>query len=184
MAATSYFLAADPSWNLLQLQNVNLKYDTSLTDADVFLPELSTVSAFEVQIQIANVGGGTVNLFAYSEVGPPPVQNTIGGAISFSFTGDGLIYTLKIRQIDGVGIEWEIEEPVSSVAAAIAQGDLATPQYVNLPVGFVVYVTDYDGSGKGCSIQKTTATNGDFQDWVVTATEDTTSTGGFGVNPI
>lgn len=183
MAATSYFLAADPSWNLLQLQNVNLKYDTSASDADVFLPQLSAVSAVEVQIQIANVGGGTVNLFAYSEVGPPPVQDTIGGATSFSFTGDGLIYTLKIKQIDGVAIEWEIEEPVSTVAAALAQAGLATPTYVNLPVGFVVYVTNYNATGKGCAIQKTTAANSDFNDWVVIATEATASTGGFGQNP-
>lgn len=183
-APVDYFVTADPSWNLLQTQNVNLKYDTSLLDANVYLPAFSTIDGTDVQIQIANVGGGTVNVIAYSEVGPPPVQNLIGGATSFSFTGDGLIYTLKIKQIDGVAIEWEIEEPVSSSVLALTQADLATPSYVNLPVGFVVYVLDYDATGKGCSIQKTTAANSNFQDWVVTATEATASTGGFGKNPI
>lgn len=183
MAVVDYFVTADPSWNLLQTQNVYLKYNTAVDDADVYLPELSTFTGLDVQIQVTNSGAGDVTLIPYSEVGPPAVQNTIGGATSF-IVGPNITLTLRLKQIDGVGIEWEIEEPVSSVAAAIAQADLATPQYVNLPVGFVVYVTDYDGSGKGCSIQKTSVANGDFNDWIVTATELTASTGGFGQNPV
>lgn len=183
MAGTvDYFVTADPSWNLLQTQNVYLKYDTSVDNADVYLPELSTFTGLDVQIQVTNSGTGDVTLIAYSEVGPPVVQNTIGGATSF-VVGPNITLTLRIKQIDGVGIEWEIEEPVSTSVAALAQADLATPTYVNYPIGFVVYVLDYDATGKGCSIQKTTVANSDFQDWVVTATEATASTGGFGQNP-
>jgi hypothetical protein len=182
MATVNYFVAADPSWNQLQTQNVYLKYDTSVDDADVFLPELSTFTGLDVQIQVTNSGTGDVTLIAYSEVGPPVVQNTIGGANSF-LVAPGVTLTLRIRQIDGIAIEWEIEEPVSTSVAALAQAALATPAYVNYPIGFVVYVLDYNATGDGCSIQKTSVANGDFNDWIVTATESNASTGGFGANP-
>ena len=91
--------------------------------------------------------------------------------------------TLRIKQIEGIAIEWEIEEPVSTSVAALVQAGLATPTYVNYPIGFVVYVLDYNATGEGCSIQKTSVLNGDFSDWIVTATELTASTGGFGQNP-
>lgn len=182
MAVIPYYLTNGDLPNLLQLQNRYLKYDTSVDDADVFLPELSTVTGLDSQIQITNSGSGIVTLKAYSEVGPPAVQDTIGGATSFVVAA-GVTLTLKIKQIDGLPIEWEIEEPVSAIVAALTQAALATPTYVNYPIGFVVYVTDYAATGKGCSIQKTSVANGDFNDWVVTATESTGDTGGFGQNP-
>jgi hypothetical protein len=182
MPTVNYFVAADPSWNLLQTQNVYLKYNTAVDDADVYLPELSTFTGLDVQIQVTNSGAGDVTLIPYSEVGPPAVQNTIGGATSF-VVGANVTLTLRIRQIDGVGIEWEIEEPVSTSVGALAQAGLATPTYVNYPIGFVVYVLNYNATGEGCSIQKTSVANGTFLDWIVTATELTASTGGFGQNP-
>jgi hypothetical protein len=179
---TNYFIVQDPSWSLLQLQNVYLKYDTSVTNAAVRLPQLSTVVGKDVQIQITNVGGGALTVFPFSQAGPPSIQDTISGGIAFQFTKE--TYTLKIKQIDGVAVEWEIEEPVSISVAALNQAGLATPTYVNYPIGFVVYVLDYNATGKGCSIQKTSVANGDYQDWIVTATENTFDTGGFGLNPI
>jgi hypothetical protein len=183
MAVVDYFVTADPSWNLLQTQNVYLKYNTTIDDADVYLPELSTFTGLDVQIQVTNTGPGDVTLIAYSEAGPPAVQNTIGGATSF-IVGADVTLTLRIKQIEGIAIEWEIEEPVSTSVAALAQAGLATPTYVNYPIGFVVYVLDYNATGEGCSIQKTSVANGDFNDWIVTATELTASTGGFGQNPV
>jgi hypothetical protein len=181
-AATPYYVATNELSNLLQLQNVYFKYDTSVNDADVFLPELSTVTGLDCQIQITNSGSGLVTLIAYSEVGPPAIQDTIGGANSFEIAA-GVTLTLRIKQIDGVAIEWQIEEPVSISVAALNQAGLATPTYVNYPIGFVVYVLDYNATGKGCSIQKTSVAAGTFADWIVTATEATASTGGFGANP-
>jgi hypothetical protein len=72
----------------------------------------------------------------------------------------------------------------TSVVAALAQIDLALDAYTDLFIGTKVSVVDYDGSGDGCTIQKIDTTNGDFQDWIVIATDNTVSTGAIGVNPI
>ena len=120
MPTLDYFVAADPSWNLLQLENVSLTYDTTLLDADVYLPQLSTITAKNVQIQINNIGGGIVNLIPFADgAAVPPVQDTISGAESFAFTGTDIFYTLRINSIDGVALSWAIEQPLYlSVATA------------------------------------------------------------------
>jgi len=184
MPTLDYFVAADPSWNLLQLENVSLTYDTTLLDADVYLPQLSTITAKNVQIQINNIGGGIVNLIPFADgAAVPPVQDTISGATSFEFTGDGVFYTLRINSIDGVALDWAIEQPVSATVATAAQASFATPTYVNYPIGFVVYVLNYNATGKGCSVIKTRITGGDNTDWKITATESGASTGFFGGFP-
>ena len=184
MAALDYYVTADPSWGLLQLENVSLTYDTTLVDADVYLPQLSTITAKNVQIQINNIGGGVVNLIPFADgAAVPPVQDTISGATSFEFTGDGVFYTLRINSIDGVAIDWAIEQALSVSVGAANQASFATPTYVNYPIGFVVYIKNYNATGEGCSVQKTSAAAGTFLDWIVTATELTASTGGFGDTP-
>ena len=137
--ATNYFVAADPSWELLQFQNVRLTYDTSVTDADVYLPQLSTIVGKEVQIQITNIGGGTVTIIPFADgTAVPPVQDTISGSTSFAFTGDGVFYTLKINQVDSVAVDWAIEQAVTASVATLTQAALATAPYINYPVGIVV----------------------------------------------
>lgn len=185
MPTIDYYVAVDPSWNLLQLENVYLTYDTTVDDANVYLPQLSTIAGKGVQIQISNIGGGDVNIIPFADaLALPPVQDTISGSTGFTFTGNGSFYTLRINQIEGVAIDWAIEQDLSTSVAAINQASLAALPYTNSPIGFVVYVLNYNATGKGCSIKKTTDSNGTFLDWVVTATEATVSTGGFGGNPI
>ena len=55
--------------------------------------------------------------------------------------------------------------------------------YINYPIGFVVYIANYNATGDGCSCQKTSIAAGTFFDWIVTATENNASTGLFGRNP-
>ena len=183
MAVISYYVTTNELPNLLQLQYVSLDYDTAIDDADVYLPQLSTIEATLIQLQISNTGGGVVNIIPFSQVGPPAVQDTISGAETFAFTGTGTFYTLRINSIDGVATEWAIEQPVSTNIGAANQASFATPTYVNYPIGFVVYILNYNGTGEGCSCQKTSVANSTFADWIVTATELTGSTGGFGANP-
>ena len=184
MAVVNYYVTTNELPNLLQLQYVSLDYDTSVDDANVYLPQLSTIEATLIQLQISNIGGGIVTIIPFSQVGPPAIQDTISGAETFAFTGNGKFFTLRINSVDGVATEWAIEQPVSVSVAAANQASFATPTYVNYPIGFVVYILDYNATGEGCSVQKTSTAAGTFADWIVTATELTASTGGFGVNPI
>ena len=183
MAAIDYYVTTNELPNLLQLQYVSLDYNTSIDDANVYLPQLSTIEATLIQLQITNIGSGVVNIIPFSEVGPPAVQNTISGAETFTFTGTGVFYTLRINSVDGVATEWAIEQPVSRKLAAANQASFATPTFINYPIGFVIYILDYNATGEGCSVQKTSVASGTFLDWIVTATELTASTGGFGSNP-
>ena len=184
MAAIDYYVTTNELPNLLQLQYVSLDYDTSLFDADVYLPQLSTIEATLIQLQITNIGGGVVRIIPFSDgAAVPPVQDTISGAETFSFTGTGVFYTLRINSVDGVATEWAIEQPVSTSLPAANQASFATPTFINYPIGFVVYILNYNATGEGCSVQKTSVANSTFLDWIVTATELTASTGGFGANP-
>jgi hypothetical protein len=185
MATTvNYFVAADPSWELLQFQKVSLTYDTTLADANVYLPELSTIDGKLVEIQITNIGGGVLTVYPFADVSAvPPVQDTISGATSFQFPATAVFFTLKINQIDSVAIDWAIEQSLTTSVPALAQAGLAAPPYTNYPVGIVAYVLNYDATAKGCAIQKTADSNSNYLDWTVIATESTTDTGGFGQNP-
>lgn len=73
---------------------------------------------------------------------------------------------------------------VSKAVAGLDQATLALPQYVALPVGTTLSVVDYNTTGEGCTIQKVSTANGDYQDWMVIATTAKASTGTIGVNPI
>lgn len=189
MITGTYTLVADPSWALSQLSNVYLTVDASAAPVTINLPELSTVTALNVKIHvIVAVGGNTTTINAYSEVGPPPVQDTISGGTSFGIYNEGDSCILTINQADGVATSWAVnavtETPfIGGSIAAISQATFALAQYVALPIGWTGYVLDYDGSGFGCAVTKTSVANGDYQDWLVVATEDTASTGGFGQNP-
>jgi hypothetical protein len=183
MPTTNYFITTNELPNLLQLQYVSLDYDTTINDAAVYLPELSTIEASLIEIQIANIGPGTVTIIPFTQVGPPAIQNRISGATSFAFTGTGKFYTLRINQVDGVNTEWAIEQPLSISVAAANRATLATPTYINYPIGFQVYVLNYNATAKGCSIEKKSIAAGTFADWIVTGTEATISTGGFGAVP-
>jgi hypothetical protein len=184
MATVNYFVQASELPNLLQLQKVSLTYDTTVDDANVYLPELSTIDGKLVEIQITNIGGGVLTVIPFANLAAvPPVQDTISGATSFVFPSNAVFFTLKINLIQGVAIDWSIEQALSTSVPALAQAGLAAAPYTNYPVGIVVYVLDYATSGKGCAIQKTSDSNGTFADWTVIATEDTADTGGFGQNP-
>ena len=182
MAAVNYYVTTNELPNLLQLQYVNLDYDTSVDDANVYLPRLSTIQANLIQVQISNIGGGTVTIIPFSQV-LPAIQDTISGAETFAFTGNGTFFTLRINTVDGVATEWAIEQPLTLSVVAANQASFATSTYINYPIGFVVYIANYDGTGDGCSCQKTSIAVGTAADWTITATENNVSTGAFGRNP-
>jgi hypothetical protein len=73
---------------------------------------------------------------------------------------------------------------VPVIAPTLAQAGLATPAYTGLGVGTLVAVVDYDGTGDGCTLVKTTLANEDHTDWIVLATDLVASSGGIGTNPI
>lgn len=75
-------------------------------------------------------------------------------------------------------------ETIAKAVAALTQANLALVQYTALSVGTTLAVEDYDGTGEGCTIQKVSTTNGDYQDWMVIATTAKASTGTIGVSPI
>jgi hypothetical protein len=73
---------------------------------------------------------------------------------------------------------------VPVIAPTLAQAGLATPAYTELGVGTLVAVVNYDATGDGCTLVKTTLANGDHTDWIVLATDLVASSGGIGTNPI
>lgn len=187
MITGNYNLTPTVEWRTVQLEDQFLECDTTLGDVNIFLPNIAELDRFwSVRIHIINkVGANAVNLIAFTTVLPSPVTNFVNGVASVSLAnvGDSTICAIEDEN-NWLSTASGSTVGVPTVAAALAQATLATAPYVALPVGSSVAVVDYDATGDGCTLVKTTLANGTFADWIVLATDLVASSGGIGTNPI
>ncbi len=187
MITGNYTLTPTVEWKNVQFEDIFLECDTTLADVNISLPALSALGGFwSNRIHILNkVGGNNVNIIAYTTLLPLPVSNFINGVaqITLASAGDSCVVTVEDENNWVCALAGGIAG-VPVIAPTLAQAGLATPAYTSLAVGTLVAVVDYDGTGDGCTLVKTTLANDTFLDWVVLATENTASTGGTGTNPI
>lgn len=191
MITGNYNLTPTTEWKNVQFEDIFLECDTTLADVNIYLPALSSLNRFwSNRIHILNkVGGNKVNVIAFNNtppVPPTPLEvNFINGVaqVVLQTTGDSCV----------VGVEDESNwvcsllggsAGVPVIAPTLAQAGLATATYTGLAIGTLITVVNYNATGDGCTLVKTTLANGNYTDWVVLATENKASTGGTGANPI
>lgn len=187
MITGNYNLTPTAEWKNVQFEDIFLECDTTLADVNISLPALSALGGFwSNRIHILNkVGANKVNIIAYTTLLPLPVSNFINGVaqVTLENTGDSCVVTVEDENNWVCALAGGIAG-VPVIAPTLAQAGLATATYTDLAVGTLVAVEDYDTTGDGCTLVKTTLANGNYKDWVVLATENKASTGGTGGNLI
>ena len=86
-----------------------------------------------------------------------------------------------VATIGGVALTTNL---VAQVVAAAAQAYFATAPVVAFGIGKIICVQDYDTSGDAATFQKISTSNGNFNDWIVIATDNVASSGAIGSSPI
>jgi hypothetical protein len=187
MITGNYTLTPSVEWRNVQLEDQFLECDTTLGDVNISLPDIADLERFwSVRIHIINkVGANAVNLIAFTTLLPTPVTNFINGVASVSLenSGDSLICAVQ-DETNWLSTASSGYAGVPTVVAALNQAGLSGVIYDALPVGSSLAVVDYNATGDGCTLVKTTVANNTFADWIVVATELVASTGGIGTNPI
>lgn len=187
MITGNYVLTPTVEWKNVQFEDIFLACDTTLADVNITLPALSALGGFwSNRIHILNkVGGNKVNIIAYTTLRPLPVTNFINGValITLENTGDSCVVTVEDEN-NWVSAFAGTSGAVPTIVPALNQAGLSGATYDVLPIGSTLAVVDYNATGDGCTLVKTTTANNDSTDWVIVATDLVASTGGIGTNPI
>jgi hypothetical protein len=191
MITGNYVLTPTVEWKNVQFEDIFLVCDTTLSDVNIALPALSALGGFwSNRIHILNkVGGNKVNIIAFNNTPPVPptplVVNFINGVASITLenTGDSCVVTVEDEN-NWVSALAGTSGAVPTIVPALDQAGLSGATYDALPIGSTLAVVDYNATGDGCTLVKTTTANNDSTDWVIVATDLVASTGGIGTNPI
>ena len=164
------------------LTNITIDCDATLGDVIIELPNISVFSGrYACKITVNRLDNSLNGVRIIADTTTP--GNLIG---SLTEVGLPTRYDSVICQpvsANGWAASLSLSNLPNSVGG-LAQADLALAQYVDAVLGTTLCVVDYDATGFGCTLVKNSTANGDFQDWIITATDDVASTGGIGTNPI
>ena len=172
-SATYDLLPIDTKNNILE--KVYLDVDATNGDITINLPDIGIFGRiwnFEVVITRVDSSLNAVKVIPFDSV-VPPIQQYIGSnpnATQIQTRYESLTCT-----------------PVSDYgwsADFTGGGTLSLAQYVDLPIGTIFMVADYNSTSIGCTIVKTSLAGSDYTDWRILATDGFLSTGAIATNPI
>ena len=178
-ASDTYFIDPIDSFQNV-FRQITIDVDATLGDIEIVLPEISpTYNGNYNSTLIINrfdASGNALKIFAQG-------SDLIGSVTTIQLATQFDSAVIKPVSLQG----WSAQVTSSNIPSAIGSlsgADLATNAYVDLAVGTTLIVKDYDTSGFGCTIVKTTLAGNSNTDWIVMSTDDTASTGAIGFNPL
>lgn len=180
IADTYYVIPSDNSGNIIN--KITIDCDATAGDITIVLPIIgSTYAGRYNSVIVVNRLDNSLN--AIKVIVDPLSSDLIG-----SVTEVGLK-----AQYDSVELQpssefgWSANITASNLPSAVGgldQATLSLTQYVDLPVGSILCVVDYNTTGDGVTLVKISSTNGDYQDYIILATENPASTGHIGQSSI
>jgi len=164
------------------LTNITIDCDATLGDVIIELPNISVFGGlYDCKITVNRLDNSLNGVRVIADTTTP--GNLIG---SLTEIGLPTRYDSVICQpVSANG--WSASTSLSNLpnnVGGLFQVTLALAQYVDAVLGTTLCVVDYDGSGFGVTLVKNTTANGDYQDWIIVATDNVLATGGIGTNPI
>ena len=171
-------------------EKIYLDIDATGGDITINLPDISVFGRnfnFELVVNRIDNSLNAVNIVPYTDlVIIPNVVQFIGSAdlIQISTAYQNVILTPTTE------FGWSASQTLGAISSlpaivgALTQVTLALAQYVDLAVGTTLIVQNYDATTDACTIVKLSLANGDYQDWVVMATDNALSSGAIGQQPI
>lgn len=171
-------------------EKIYLDVDATGGDITINLPDISVfgrIFNFELVVNRIDTSLNAVKIVSYTDlVIIPNVVQFIGSAELIQI---GTAYeTVTLSPTTEFG--WSASQTsgatssLPALVGGLAQVTLALAQYVDLAVGTTLIVQNYDATTDACTIVKLSLANGDYQDWVVLATDNALSSGAIGQNPI
>lgn len=146
------------------------------------LPEIATLGYLNTRLIIVdtNAQAGTNNITI-----APNAADTINGQAGNVVinTNNGIAIIECASATSWAGTLSATGNQPTVVDAAAAQADFAAAPYTTYPVGQMVSVTDYAGTGDGATFQRIVKSANNFNDWRVISTEAKASTGATGSKP-
>jgi hypothetical protein len=181
VAGTYNVIPTDTFGNLLP--QVVIDVDATLGDVIIELPEIATTfeGRYTTKI-IVNRIDSTANAVRVIVDTTGTGNDLIGSAtqVGLASAYDSIV----LEPVSELGWSGSVTtQGLPTIFPAVAKADFALAGFIDLPLGTVILVTNYAGTGDGASFIKMTTTNGTFADWVVTATENAVSTGHIGQVP-
>jgi len=163
-------------------RQITIDVDASVGDVTIQLPEIYTTynGNFNSTIIINRVDA-TSN--ALKIIVDPASSDLIGSVNTIQLATQFDSATIKPVSLQG----WSAQvtsSNIPSVLVGLSGALLSDPVYVDYAVGSIIICSDYNTSGFGCTIVKTSLAGSDNTDWVVMSTDDVISTGGTGQTPI
>lgn len=184
MITGNYTLPFNSNWSNTALQDVYLDCDSTAAAVNITLPAISELErlAWNVRIHVRDAAG-TAATNAINIIADTTTPDKINGVPQVSIdikNGSGLITVVSDSQ-------WAFAETqtvqIPSVVAALARATFATAPYIAMEIGTQLCVTNYNATSESCLVQKKTASNGTYLDWIVISTTAKASTGTIGANP-
>lgn len=179
--ADSYsVIPSDNSGNIIN--KITIDCDATAGDITIVLPTIgSTYAGRYNSVIVVNRLDNSLN--AVKVVVDPLSSDLIGsvGEVGLRAQFD----SVELQPSSEFG--WSANITASNLPSSVGgldQSTLALAQYVDLPVGSILAVTDYATSGDGATLVKISSTSGDYQDYIILATENPASTGHIGQSPI
>jgi hypothetical protein len=173
-------IPSDNSGNIIN--KITIDCDATAGDITIVLPIIgSTYAGRFTSVIVVNRLDNSLNAI---KVIVDPLSSDLIGSVS----------EVGLRaQFDSVELQpssefgWSANITASNLPSSVGglnQATLSLAQYVDLPIGSILAVIDYATSGDGATIVKISSTNGDYQDYIILATENPASTGHIGQSPI
>lgn len=179
---TTTLLAADLT-NDSPREDLYLLCDSTLGAIIINLPSIATLPFINPRIFITDIAGqaGTNSITVNPDAGDtlngataPIIINSNGGAAKVECSS-------QANWIGGEALD--SGAGITTVVAAANQASFAAPPLSTAPLGKTVAIQNYNGTADAATFQRIAVATGDFNDWIVTATENKASTGAIGGKP-
>jgi hypothetical protein len=185
-SATYDLVPTDLNGNVFE--KIYVDVDATNGDVTINLPNISVfgrVFNFELVVTRIDNSLNSVNVVPFASV-VPLIQQYIGSATLSQIATR--YESLVLSPVNDNG--WASESTgggsvsIPATVGGLVQANLSLAQYVDAAVGTIYMVVDYNATGTGCTLVKTTLANGDYQDWFILASDGIADTGAIGTNPI
>jgi hypothetical protein len=171
-------------------EKIYLDVDATGGDITINLPNISVfdrIYNFELVVNRIDTSLNAVKIVPYTDlVIIPNVVQFIGSAklIQIGTAYQNVILTPTTEFGWSASQTSGATSSLPALVGGLAQVTLALAQYVDLAVGTTLLVQDYDTSGDACTIVKLSLQSGNYQDWIIMATDNALSSGAIGQSPI
>ena len=187
---TTYQLCKEGNYSLVPTDlngnifpKITLDVDASDGNVEIYLPPIAVFNnSYNFELQLTRIDNSVnyVKISAYDDTEFIGAEHVIQLATSFQ----------SVTLTPTTDSSWSANTTLGNAPVFVKVNDVIDQSYfadakaVNLGTFTTMLVSDYNASGKGCTLIKISTDNSDYTDWNILATDSAVDTGAIGQNPI